>query len=146
MPDERHRMAQDGLTPNPGGPSTRRPVTVWVGATQARGYGRFLADRRVHLAHRWSYQAHVADIPSGKVIDHLCRNPSCVNPEHLEAVDQGTNIARGLAPAAVVRRTNRCGRGHDLTDPANVYVWPRQPSQRHCRACRAVRMAMKETA
>src|SRR3990167_3209726 len=34
-------------------------------------------------------------IPEGHVVDHLCRNPFCVNPEHLEPVTQKENVHRG---------------------------------------------------
>jgi hypothetical protein len=29
-------------------------------------------------------------------VDHLCRQRDCVNPDHLEAVDNATNTQRGL--------------------------------------------------
>ena len=37
-------------------------------------------------AHRVVYEILVMPIPTGFQIDHLCRNPSCVNPRHLEVV------------------------------------------------------------
>jgi hypothetical protein len=36
-------------------------------------------------------------IPGGLVIDHLCRNPRCVNPGHMEPVSQAENVRRGTA-------------------------------------------------
>lgn len=36
-------------------------------------------------------------IPDGLQLDHLCRNPSCVNPAHLEIVTGAENIRRGKA-------------------------------------------------
>ena len=34
-------------------------------------------------------------IGDGLVIDHLCRNPRCVNPDHLEPVTTAVNTLRG---------------------------------------------------
>jgi hypothetical protein len=45
-------------------------------------------------AHRISYIIAKGEIPFGFVIDHLCKNTRCVNPDHLEAVTQKTNIQR----------------------------------------------------
>lgn len=69
----------------------------WLGGT-SRGYGIF----RGVKAHRWSYEHLVGPIGEGMVIDHLCRNPSCVNPGHLEQVTVAENNRR--AREGVLRR------------------------------------------
>jgi hypothetical protein len=90
------------------------------------------------VAHRVSYELYKGEIPHGYVIDHLCRNRGCVNPEHLEAVTQQTNILRGTAPSALAVRTNRCQRGHELTEE-NVIRRPCAPNKRECRECARMR-------
>lgn len=69
---------------------------IWTGATVA-GYGAVKRDRRKVRAHRYVYEAMVAPIPEGLVLDHLCRVTRCVNPDHLEAVTIGENVRRGHA-------------------------------------------------
>lgn len=68
---------------------------LWTGALRD-GYGRVKFNGSVtQEAHRASYEFHIGPIPEGLVIDHLCRNRSCINPSHLEPVTQGENIRRG---------------------------------------------------
>jgi len=68
----------------------------WIGTRTPKGYGQMHATKgqRVY-AHRWAYERFVGPIAAALVIDHLCRNTSCVNPAHLEAVAHRTNIIRG---------------------------------------------------
>lgn len=45
------------------------------------------------LAHRFSYMLRHGSVPD--TLDHLCRNPTCVNPDHLEPCSRGENVRRG---------------------------------------------------
>jgi hypothetical protein len=45
--------------------------------------------------HRFAYELLVGPIPAGLVLDHLCRNRLCVNPNHLEPVTNSENPRRG---------------------------------------------------
>ena len=67
---------------------------IWTGAIR-NGYGAVGIGRHVEYVHRWVYQDLVGEIPDGLVIDHLCVNRACANPEHLEPVTRAVNNARG---------------------------------------------------
>lgn len=73
---------------------------LWRAARDLNGYGRVGADegpKRTMLAHRAAWTLLRGDIPDGLVLDHLCRNPQCVNPAHLEPVTQRVNLERARA-------------------------------------------------
>ncbi|MFF8534104.1 HNH endonuclease signature motif containing protein [Streptomyces sp. NPDC015532] len=108
----------------------------WTGHVKPNGYGQVRINRRPLHAHRVAYEALRGSIPDGLVIDHLCRNRRCVNPDHLEPVTHRTNILRGTGPAARNARRTHCIRGHRF-DAANTYVAPN--GARNCRTCRAER-------
>lgn len=97
------------------------------------GYARLRANGLILLVHRWSYEEFVGPIPSGYVIDHLCRNRACWNPAHLEAVTQRVNVFR----ASPNLLENLCVNGHEFT-AENTYTNP-TTGYRDCRVCQADR-------
>lgn len=103
---------------------------LWRGARTPMGYGIFKVKNKNNYAHRYAYELTKGKIPETLVIDHLCRRPSCVNPDHLEPVTIGENVLRGV----IVRRRNHCENGHALI-PINVYVNP-TTGKRRCKTCR----------
>lgn len=69
----------------------------WRGSlSNGRGMFRKAGIANPVIAHRWAYESIYGPIPEGLEIDHLCENPTCVNPEHLEPVTRGENMARYL--------------------------------------------------
>lgn len=71
---------------------------IWQRARDGKGYGLTKCGGRKNCrAHRISYERHRGPIPEGMDLDHLCRNPPCVNPDHLEPVTHAENIRRGYA-------------------------------------------------
>jgi len=67
----------------------------WTGALGTNGYGQVSVGHQVlRPTHRVTYEAMVAEIPEGLVIDHLCERPICCNPYHLEPVTQRENTRR----------------------------------------------------
>ena len=67
---------------------------VWTRHVDRKGYGQLWYRGRAHWAHRISYAVHVGPIEDGMTIDHLCRCPSCCNPDHLEQVTPEENRKR----------------------------------------------------
>lgn len=105
-------------------------------ACLVRGYGQFAVGQRKRAkAHRFSYEMLVGPVPEGLVLDHLCRNPECVNPAHLEPVSERKNILRGVGPTAVNAARTHCIYGHEFT-PENTYIRPNRPTERECRVCK----------
>ena len=55
-------------------------------------YRQFCLFGYVVLAHRAAWEITYGPIPEGKVVRHVCDNPRCVRPEHLELGTQSDNI------------------------------------------------------
>jgi hypothetical protein len=104
------------------------------GSTRGRGYGCVYYGGKLRVAHRWFYEELRGKIPNGLVLDHLCRNLTCVNPAHLEAVTQRENTLRGVGPIAVNFAKKACKRGHPF-DEKNTIITDEKMGHRTCRAC-----------
>lgn len=108
---------------------------VWKSALDSAGYGLFQIGQKTYRAHRWGYQQMVGPVAADLHMDHLCRNPPCVNPEHLEPVTPRVNtIVRGMGANAIRHREAKCIAGHDVTGD-NLYVPPSNPTWRQCKEC-----------
>jgi hypothetical protein len=103
----------------------------WGGSTTWGGYGMIGDSGRVVLAHRAAWQLVNGKIQHGLTLDHLCRNRSCVNPDHLEAVTQQTNVLRGDGIAAKNAQKTHCKHGHEFT-AENTYLFR---GRRTCKEC-----------
>lgn len=110
------------------------PCWIWTAHKDKWGYGRFRFHGRTALAHRVSWELKNGALPEypSQELDHLCRNPSCVNPEHLEVVSQKVNVLRGTSFSAVNAAKTSCKSGHPYTQ-RNTYIRP--DGTRDCRAC-----------
>lgn len=111
---------------------------VWQRAKNKDGYAIALYKKGnsvLHIKmHRKSFELYNGSIPEGLVIDHLCENPPCVNPDHLEAVSSVENIKR----SEYFHRTH-CKRGHEKNE-GNTYTRPN--GYKYCIPC--ARLTFKE--
>lgn len=111
----------------------------FTGATTIGGYGWVSRGRRGVGAHRAMYELMVGEIPEGLHLDHLCRNPICVNPGHLEPVTPQENWRRGFSPTRLHALRTHCVNGHPF-DQENTYIRP-DTGTRQCKACGRERRA-----
>jgi hypothetical protein len=109
-------------------PSTK--CWEWALTIDANGYGVIRVEGKTTGTHRASYEAFVGSIPDGLSLDHLCRNRSCCNPEHLEPVTPKENSRRG----ATAQKTE-CKQGHPFTLENTRFTAVNGSIRRSCREC-----------
>src|SRR5258708_6449787 len=114
---------------------------VWQTALNEAGYGRVdWNGQRQRMAHKVIYELFYGPVPEGLEVDHLCLNPPCVNPAHLEAVTQLENIRRSHTTGNGNGTRTHCRQGHAFT-PENIYSWR---GKRFCLKCQTIRQRAYE--
>lgn len=110
----------------------------WIGSKDQSGYGLLWYKGRTERIHRVLYAFFVNPIPRETItirkqsIDHLCRNHSCCNPEHLELVTQKENGLRGVGLKAINAKKTHCKYGHP-------YPSYNGKARHYCRTCDSIR-------
>ena len=103
---------------------------IWTGG-KVREYGKsyvYINGKRLQMmAHRAVWTVLVGPIENGLTLDHLCRNPICVNPSHLEPVTLQENEKRA--------RKKFCKRGHDMSLTRRDHKGKERWRYGHCHYC-----------
>ena len=97
----------------------------WLGVIGRDNYGHLTVNGKEVAAHRFAYEQFVGMIPPGLQVAHLCKNRSCVNPDHLDLIE---------SLGAFNANKTHCPDGHPY-DSENTYITP--SGKRMCRACRS---------
>lgn len=111
---------------------------LWTKNLGRGGYAQAKIHFLTRNAARVFYEAFRGPIPDGLQLDHLCRQRSCVNPEHLEAVTARVNTLRSRAPSALNARKTHCPAGHPF-DEKNTGYADAKHTMRRCLKCHASR-------
>lgn len=115
---------------------------LWTAYCNENGYGQFFFNKKQGLAHRFSYQHFVGEIPDDLELDHLCRTRCCVNPAHLEPVTTAENIRRGVMNERRKQQAasiTHCPAGHPY-EGENLQTWR---GMRACKECKRQRQLAK---
>lgn len=111
----------------------------WRAHIARNGYGGFRYQGKSQGAHRFAYVEQNGAIPDGLVVScaggPTCQHRRCVNPAHLRAVPQSTNL--GSSPHTVnYASTNatHCPKGHPYAGDNLRF----DGADRYCAACKRV--------
>jgi hypothetical protein len=117
---------------------------LWTSYGDKDGYGFFYAAKKLNRAHRYIYERVTGEIPEGMVLDHVCRNRACVNPDHLRVVTPRENVFVGESAALAKRNKNatHCIRGHEFT-PENTSIRT-AANKRSCKKCAYTRQRITQ--
>ncbi len=113
----------------------------WQGS-KINGYGDINFEGKRWKAHRLVWILLVGEIPIGLVLDHVCRNKGCVNPDHLEPVTDRENIRRGGGGRKwweFQANKTHCPHGHPYSGDNLIVRQKAKYLNRICRACEVAR-------
>lgn len=112
----------------------------WQSSISPQGYGKFSIDNYPYSAHVISYKYFNNDHDKNLVIDHICMNKKCVNPNHLRQVNyfiSNTENTNGFA--YINSKKKSCKNGHKFTNE-NTIIRKNKSGRayRKCKKCRTI--------
>lgn len=115
---------------------------TWKGeVSKIHGYGRFYVNKKQYVSHRGSYDLFCNIKSLENVIDHVCMNKKCVNPDHLREVSIRTNtLENSRCPSVEKLNKKKCVAGHSLSDESNLIITYGKlgGARRNCRECKRI--------
>lgn len=114
----------------------------WAACITKFGYGKFTYTpsfkiKKTISAHRFALMLEGVELDPELVIDHICKNRKCVNPEHLRQVTHRQNsIDFSDSPSAMMAKRTHCPKCNCELIPENLVQWIyKKHGWRHCRKC-----------
>lgn len=121
------------------------PCMIWTGYIDVNGYGVVHSRKNSRSVHRELYIFLNGMISNDIEVHHKCHNPSCCNPEHLEAMDKKAHRRLPKAPGYRNHHSAKthCIHGHEYT-PENTYLRPYSNGiGRTCKECSRITQRRK---
>lgn len=103
---------------------------LWNKFLDKDGYGSFYFRKKLRRAHRVAYYIVFGEIPEKMVVDHICKNRSCVEIKHLRLVTAKENsLENSNSVGAINARKVFCKFGHKFDRQYG--------KQRYCSVCQS---------
>lgn len=67
---------------------------LWTASLDSKGYAHLTVNGKTTLGHRLFYEALYGYLPKGIDLHHKCNTRRCINPNHLEPIDESKHIYR----------------------------------------------------
>jgi hypothetical protein len=113
----------------------------WSSATNKDGYGNYCYKSKQISSHIYSMKVFLR-YEEGKLVDHICQNRKCCNPDHLRMVDHRTNaIENSKSPPAINAAKTYCKYNHPYNEKNTGWTIVRGIPRRNCLQCKRERKA-----
>lgn len=116
------------------------------GSKLPRSYSPYRIGGIQFNAHRVSFEIFKGPLVNGLVVDHVCMNRYCLNPDHLRQVTQRDNLAENTRSERVnrIRELNECKVGHVFSADNTIWFKRKDKKYRLCRECNRNRCKEKK--